>query len=163
MVEDFGTVVHEGAKDGGKDSGAGAAEAAVAEYRRTLRAVAQNQVVDAAEAILAQAWLTHLGEMRRSALELVDATRSAHQEAMIRLRTAQRRDDPAEIAHAQQFVERVEYELGGDLDASRRLLASVEEHVELVCRAGYERVQRKQADLDRLRSAWIAAYGEEPD
>lgn len=155
-------MVHDGAGSTG-GSGAGGEETAVLAYRRTLRSVAENQVVDAAESILAQAWLTHLGELRRCALDLVDATRGAHREALTRLRAAQTLADPAEIAHAQEFVERVEVELGGDLDASRRLLASVEEHVELVCRAGYERVQREQADLDRLRVAWLAAYGDDPD
>lgn len=147
----------------GKQAGEAAGErTALAEYHRTLRAVADNQVVDTAESILAQAWLNHLGEMRRCALDLVDATRTVHQQAMTRLRSAQSQDDPAEIAHAQEAVEQVEVELGGDLAASRRLLESVEEHVELVSRAGYERVQRKQADRDRLRDAWVAAYGNEP-
>jgi hypothetical protein len=134
--------------------------AAIAQYRRTQRAVAANQAVDAAESILAQAWLRHLGELRRCALDLADATRDVHQEALTRLRDAQTACDPAEIAVAQELVERVGHDLGGDLAASRRLLASVEEHVELVSRAGFERVQREQADLDRLREARTAAYGE---
>ncbi|HEX4788073.1 MAG TPA: hypothetical protein VH372_06390 [Actinospica sp.] len=137
-------------------------QAAITEYRRMMRAVAEHQVVDAAEAVLAHAWLTHLGEMRRCALDLVDATRSVHQEAVARLRAATSAEDPAEVAHAQAFVNQVEVDLDDDLAASRQLLACVEEHVELVCRAGYERVRRKQADLDRLKAARAAAYGEAP-
>jgi hypothetical protein len=133
---------------------------AVAQYRRTLHSVAENQVVDAAEGVLAQAWLAHLSELRRCAIDLAEATHSVHEEALARLRIACSAQDPAGIADAQEFVERVEADLGGDLAASRRLLTSVEEHVALVSRAGYERLQRKQADLERLRAAWSAAYGE---
>jgi hypothetical protein len=137
-------------------------QAAIAEYRRMMRAVAENQAVDAAESVLAHAWLTHLGEMRRCALDLVDATRSVHQEAVARLQAAESTSNPGEVAHAQAFVQQVEVDLDDDLAASRQLLACVEEHIELVCRAGYERVQRKQADLDRLKAARTAAYGEAP-
>lgn len=134
--------------------------AAVDAYQRVVRDIADNQVIDAAEAVLADAWLERLGEMRRCALELADATRNIHHEAMSRLRDAQSSSNPAAIADAHEFVEKAECDLDGDLAASRRLLASVEEHIEIVCRAGYERIQRKQADLERLRAAWHAAYGD---
>jgi hypothetical protein len=141
-------------------SGLDGAQAAIVQYERTLHAVAENQVVDAAESVLAHAWLAHLGELRRCALDLAEATRGVHQEATKRLRAAQAAGDPAGIAEAQELVERVESDLSCDLAASRRLLTSVEEHVESVSRVGHERVQRKQADLARLRAAWTAAYGE---
>jgi hypothetical protein len=134
--------------------------AAIAGYDRTVREVAEHQAVEAAESVLVHAWLGHLAEMRRSGLDLAEATRTVHQEAVTRLRATQRAADPAAFAEAQVLMERMEHDLARDLDASRLLLDSVAEHIELVRRGGLERLRRKQADVARLRAARCAAFGE---
>lgn len=143
-------------------AGAGAGgEAAVAAYRRTLLRVAEHQVVDEAEDVLARVWIAQLDEMRRAALSLIAAAHMADSAARTELREAQERGRPEEMARAHARMQSTRLLRAGNLREARAFIASVDAELELVCQAGVERVRRDRDDHARLDSARRAAYGED--
>lgn len=112
---------------------------AVRVYRRTLDEVAAQQVIAAAEDVIADGWIDELERMRGAAIESA---------------AAMLQQNRAELDHAE--AERVRV----DLDRVRALVDAVDAEVECACRAALDRTRRGRADLARLRTAWTAAYGD---
>jgi hypothetical protein len=129
------------------------------EYLRTLRVVNAHQAVFEAEDIVARAWITELDTARCDALDLVRALRMAEAVSKRELRSALRGGDPAVLAEAQQGVEETRRELEDGIASAQVLLARVEDQIQRSCRAAADRDARHRDDLDRLRTAWEAAYG----
>lgn len=132
---------------------------AVHEYRRTLNEVAERQAVDAAEDVVSRAWVAELDGMRREGLRLAMAARVAERVARERLRSAQVVGGPEELARAHATFTRTQAETETGLGHAHALLASVDAELEAVVQAGFERARRAERDLQRLRTAWTAAYG----
>jgi hypothetical protein len=132
---------------------------AVRQYERTVRAVAERQVVDEAENLVAHAWIAELDEMRRTALRLAAAARLAENAARIELRTAQELGRPVLLAKAQARLTVIEAEQEDSIDRAHALLAAVDTALEAIRQAGLERAQRNKQDLHLMRDAWAAAYG----
>jgi hypothetical protein len=131
---------------------------AVIEYERTLTEVADRQAVDEAEDAVARAWIAELDDMRREGLRLAMAGRVAERVAHEKLRKAQQLGHPHELAkaHAKLAATEAETKVRGHANA---LLSSVDAELEAVWQAGMARTRRNERDLQRLRSAWTAAYG----
>ncbi len=139
----------------GRDSAA-----AIREYERTLSEVAERQVIDEAEDAIARAWIAELDQVRRDGLRLVMAVRVAEHLARERLHEAELGGRPADVARAHARFAAAEAEKAGSVQHAHALLTSVDDEIEAVCQAGLERDRRGQRDLQRLRSAWAAAYGQ---
>jgi hypothetical protein len=127
-------------------------------YERTVSEVAEHQVVDEAEDVIARAWIAELDEMRRTALRLAAAARLAENAARIELRAAQALGRPVRLATAQARLTVIEAEQAESLERAHALLAAVDAALEAIRRAGMERSQRGQEDLRLLRTAWTAAF-----
>jgi hypothetical protein len=134
--------------------------AALAQYRRALREVAEHQVVDEAEDVLARSWIGQLDEMRRTALGLLAAARLARNAARAELRLAEERGRPDDLALAHARLRSIEAEQDDQLYDARAFIASVDAELELVCAAGIERARRDRADTFRLLEARCAVYGD---
>ena len=132
--------------------------AAVREYERVLREVAERRAVDEAEGVLARAWIAELDEMRRTALGLVAAARPTSGESGTEPRDAHFHGRPAELARANAHLEAAAAEQRISLEQARSILASVDAEIEMVCEAVVERTRRSQDDLYRLQAAWAAAF-----
>lgn len=128
-------------------------------YARTVSEVAERQVVDEAENVLANAWIAELDEMRRTALRLAAAARLAESSARAELQAAQALGRPVHLARAHERLAVIEAEQQVSIDRARALLAGVDCALETIRQAGIERSQRGQEDLRRLRTAWTAVFG----
>jgi hypothetical protein len=133
---------------------------AVREYERTLTEVAERRVVDEAQDAISRAWIAELDAMRHEGLRLTMALRVAERVAHEKLRTAQIVGRPDELAHAHARFAVTKAEASERLRHAKALLASVDVELDAVSRAGLERSRRNERDLQRLRSAWAAAYGQ---
>ncbi|HWG28879.1 hypothetical protein [Actinospica sp.] len=133
---------------------------AVREYERTLTEVAERQVVDEAEDAISRAWIAELDAVRHEGLRLAMTLRVAERIAREKLRTAQIVGRPDELAHAHARFAVTKAEASQRLGHANALLASVDVELDAVCRAGLERSRRNERDMERLRTAWTAAYGQ---
>ncbi|HTJ71771.1 MAG TPA: hypothetical protein VL551_29795 [Actinospica sp.] len=132
----------------------------IREYERTLTEVAENQVVDAAEDVISRVWVAELDAMRREGLRLAMAVRIADRVAREEVQRAQVGGRPAELARAHARLVETSAEAAESLGHANALLTSVDAELTAVCAAGVERGRRGERNLDRLRAAWTAAYGQ---
>lgn len=135
------------------------AEYELAEYVRTLSVVNAHCAIFEAEDIVTRAWLAELDVARREALDLVKALRVAEAVSTNDLQAALRRNDPVELAEAQQEMEESRRELDDGMVAAQALLSRVDEQIERACQAAADRGSRYRDDMDRLRLAWHSAFG----
>jgi len=101
---------------------------------RTVSEVSVQQVVAAAEDVVADAWIEDLEKARRLLLDSLEPL------------WGRARSQPMSSEQEE------------DLDRLGRELDAVEAELELVCGASIERSREVQDTLARLRSAWIAAH-----
>lgn len=133
---------------------------AVRAYERTLAEVTECQVLDAAADVVTQAWVAELDRMRQEGLRLAMAVRVAARIAREQMRQAEAGGRPADLARARARLAETSAEANESLGHANALLASVDAELAAVCAAGAERARRSERNLDRLRSARAAAFGE---
>lgn len=133
---------------------------ALRDYQRVLIDVAEDQVVDAAEEVIARAWIAELDERRREGLRLAMTARVRDRMARDQLRRAQVGGQLAELARAHtRLAETVALTEEG-LGYADALLADVEAQLKAAALSGVERTRRGLEGLQRLHTAWTAAYGQ---
>jgi hypothetical protein len=122
-------------------------------YERTRLDVAEHQVVDAAEDILAHAWLAQLDRERHEASGAVRAAAETVTAARKLLCAADSDGDRRHIDTARAVHARAEQDFVLAAAKARQSLECADERLRALGQATLERVQRRRADAHRLRTA----------
>ena len=131
-------------------------------YERTRREVTENAVIDAAEDVLAHAWIAELDRERRSSVTALEAAAEVLIAARRLLSIAESAGDRAQIRSARAMRAQAEKDLANTLAETRATLSRVEQELRTTGRAALTRLRRRRADNRRLREARLAAGDEAP-
>ena len=127
------------------------------DYACTRREVAEHQVVDAAEDILGHAWITHLERARHDAAVGVEASVEVVAAARKLVRAAESDGDRRQIEAADALHARAVRDLADTLADACRTLAWADAQLRVLGEATLARMRRRKADVQRLRTARLAA------